>query len=116
MRHRTLLLRLIVQTVVQKVVKNYCFSRVSERTLGTFWARFWRCSVLQGYCVFLSSRVRFEPREEEQQQQQEQQDENPPCFDQIHLLNTDNNSNSNNNIYIYSDDDDVDMVKLYGTR
>lgn len=47
----------------------------------------------------------------------------PPCFDQIHPLNTDNNSNSNNNIYIYSDDDDasdddddVDMVKLYGTR
>jgi hypothetical protein len=64
--------------VVQKVVKNYCFSRVSERTLGTFWARFWRCSVLLGYCVFLSSRVRFEPREEEQQQQQEQQEQQQP--------------------------------------
>ena len=52
----------------------YCFSRVSEGTLGTFWARFWRCSVLQSHCVSLSGRVRFELREEEQQQQQEQQE------------------------------------------
>ena len=56
------------------LVQNYCFSRVSEGTLGTFWARFWRCSVLQGHCVSLSGRVRFQPREEEQQQQQEQQE------------------------------------------
>ena len=65
---------LIVQTIVQKLVENYCFSRVSDDTLGTFWARFWRCSVLQGHCVSLSGRVRFELREEEQQQQQEQQE------------------------------------------
>ena len=65
---------LIVQTAVQKMVENYCFSRVSEGTLGSFWARFWRCSVLQGHCVSLSGRVRFELREEEQQQQQEQQE------------------------------------------
>ena len=147
---------LIVQTMVQKLVKNYCFSRVSEGTLGTFQvrsgavpsfratvfpcpagcvcslgrkssssngssrrvlclivqtvvqklventgrsgrnsvaatrtttttptptptatatataatataARFWRCSVLQGHCVSLSGRVRFQSREEEQQ-------------------------------------------------
>ena len=38
---------LIVQPVVQKLIENYCFSRVSEGTLGSFWARFWRCSVLQ---------------------------------------------------------------------
>ena len=56
------------------LVQNYCFSRVSEGTLGTFWARFWRCSVLQGHCVSLSGRMRFQPREEEQQQQQEQQE------------------------------------------
>ena len=54
--------------------KLYCFSRVSEGTLGTFWARFWRCSVLQSHCVSLSGRVRFQLREEEQQQQQEQQE------------------------------------------
>ena len=65
---------LIVQTIVQKLVENYCFSRVSDDTLGTFWARFWRRSVLQGHCVSLSGRVRFQPREEEQQQQQEQQE------------------------------------------
>ena len=65
---------LILQTVVQKLVENYCFSRVSEGTLGTFWARFWRRSVLQGHCVSLSGRVRFQLREEEQQQQQEQQE------------------------------------------
>ena len=138
---------LIVQTMVQKLVKNYCFSRVSEGTIGTFQvrsgavpssratvfpcpagcvcslgrkssssngssrrvlclivqtmvqklventgrsgrnsvaatrttttptatatattaARFWRCSVLQGHCVSLSGRVRFQSREEEQQ-------------------------------------------------
>ena len=57
-----------------KTGRNYCFSRVSEGTLGTFWARFWRCSVLQGHCVSLSGRVRFQLREEEQQQQQEQQE------------------------------------------
>ena len=56
------------------LVENYCFSRVSDDTLGTFWARFWRCSVLQGHCVSPSGRVRFQPREEEQQQQQEQQE------------------------------------------
>ena len=61
---------LIVQTAVQKMVENYCFSRVSEGTLGSFWVRFWRCSVLQGHCVSLSGRVRFQLREEEQQQQQ----------------------------------------------
>ena len=55
-------------------VENYCFSRVSDDTLGTFWARFWCRSVPQGHCVSLSGRVRFEPREEEQQQQQEQQE------------------------------------------
>ena len=60
--------------MVQKVVENYCFFRVSDCTLGTFWARFWRCSVPQGHCVSLSGRVHFEPREKEQQQQQEQQD------------------------------------------
>ena len=65
---------LIVQTAVQKLVENYCFSRVSEETLGSFWARFWRCSILQGHCVSLSGRVRFQLREEEQQQQQEQQE------------------------------------------
>ena len=65
---------LIVQTAVQKLVENYCFSRVSEGTLGSFWARFWRCSVLQGHCVSLSGSVRFQLREEEQQQQQEQQE------------------------------------------
>ena len=63
-----------VQTAVQKMVENYCFSRVSEGTLGSFWARFWRCSVLQGHCVSLSGSVRFQLREEEQQQQQEQQE------------------------------------------
>ena len=52
----------------------YCFSRVSEGTLGSFWARFWRCSVLQGHCVSLSGSVRSQLREEEQQQQQEQQE------------------------------------------
>ena len=61
----------IVQTIVQKLVENYCFSRASEGTLGSFWARFWRRS---GLCVSLSGRVRFELREEEQQQQQEQQE------------------------------------------
>ena len=60
---------LIVQTAVQKMVENYCFSRVSEGTLGSFWARF---SVLQGYVSVRS--VRFQLREEEQQQQQEQQE------------------------------------------
>ena len=65
---------LIVQTAVQKLVENYCFSRVSEGTLGSFWARFWRRSVLQGHCVSLSGSVRFQLREEEQQQQQEQQE------------------------------------------
>ena len=65
---------LIVQTAVQKLVENYCFSRVSEGTLGSFWVRFWRCSVLQGHCVSLSGSVRFQLREEEQQQQQEQQE------------------------------------------
>ena len=50
---------LIVQTAVQKMVENYCFSRVSEGTLGSFWVRFWRCSVLQGHCVSLSGSVRF---------------------------------------------------------
>ena len=54
--------------------KLYCFSRVSEGTLGSFWARFWRRSVLQGHCVSLSGSVRFQLREEEQQQQQEQQE------------------------------------------
>ena len=57
---------LIVQTIVQKLVENYCFSRVSDDTLGSFWARFWRRSLLQGHCVSLSGRVRFQPREEEQ--------------------------------------------------
>ena len=52
----------------------YCFSRVSEGTLGSFWARFWRCSVLQGHCASLSGSVRSQLREEEQQQQQEQQE------------------------------------------
>ena len=56
------------------LVENYCFSRVSDDTLGTFWARFWRRSVLQGHCASPSGRVRFQPREEEQQQQQEQQE------------------------------------------
>ena len=65
---------LIVQTAVQKMVENYCFSRVSEGTLGSFWARFWRRSVLQGHCVSLSGSVRSQLREEEQQQQQEQQE------------------------------------------
>ena len=65
---------LIVQTAVQKMVENYCFSRVSEGTLGSFWVRFWRRSVLQGHCVSLSGSVRFQLREEEQQQQQEQQE------------------------------------------
>ena len=65
---------LIVQTAVQKIVENYCFSRISEGTLGSFWARFWRRSVLQGHCVSLSGSVRFQLREEEQQQQQEQQE------------------------------------------
>ena len=65
---------LIVQTAVQKMVENYCFSRVSEGTLGSFWVRFWRCSVLQGHCVSLSGSVRSQLREEEQQQQQEQQE------------------------------------------
>ena len=53
--------------------KTIVFSRVSEGTLGTFWARFWRSSVLQSHCVFLSGRVRFELREEEQQQQEQQE-------------------------------------------
>ena len=68
------LICLIIQPVVKKIVENYCFSRVSEGTLGSFWARFWRRSVLQGHCVSLSGRVRFQLREEEQQQQQEQQE------------------------------------------
>ena len=59
----------------KKMVENYCFSRVSEGTLGSFWARFWRRSVLQGHCVSLSGRVRFQLREEEQQQQQQEQQE-----------------------------------------
>ena len=65
---------LLLLTAVQKLVENYCFSRVSEGTLGSFWARFWRCSVLQGHCVSLSGSVRFQLQEEEQQQQQEQQE------------------------------------------
>ena len=56
------------------MVENHCFSRVSEGTLGSFGARFWRRSVLQGHCVSLSGSVRFQLREEEQQQQQEQQE------------------------------------------
>ena len=72
-RSSRMVLCLIVQPVVQKLVENYCFSRVSDDTLGTFWARFWRCSVLQSHCVSLSGRVHFQLREEEQQQQQEQQ-------------------------------------------
>ena len=69
-----------VQTVVQKLVENYCFSTVLDDTLGTFWARFWPRSVLRGHCVSLSGRVRFQPRfwhrrEEEQQQQQQEQQE-----------------------------------------
>ena len=56
------------------MVQNYCFSRVSEGTLGSYWGRFWRCSDPQGHCVSPSGRVRFEPREEEQQQQHEQQE------------------------------------------
>ena len=61
-------------TIGIKTGRNYCFSRVSEGTLGSFWARFWRYSVLQGHCVSLSGRVRFQLREEDQQQQQEQQE------------------------------------------
>ena len=34
------LICLIVQPVGYKLVENYCFSRVSEGTLGSFWARF----------------------------------------------------------------------------
>ena len=56
------------------MVENYCFSRVSEGTLGSFGARFWRRSVLQSHCVSLSGSVLFQLREEEQQQQQEQQE------------------------------------------
>ena len=58
----------------KQIVQNYCFSRVSDGTLGSFWGRFWRCSVLQGHCVSVSGRVRFQSREEEQQQQHEQQE------------------------------------------
>ena len=65
---------LIVQTAVQKMVENYCFARVSEGTLGSFWARFWHRSVLQGHCVSLCGSVLFQFREEEQPQQQEQQE------------------------------------------
>ena len=57
---------------LQKLVENYCFSKVSEVTLGSFGARFWRCSVLHGHCVSPSGRVRLQPREAEQQQQREQ--------------------------------------------
>ena len=53
---------LIVQTAIQKMVENYCFSRVSEGTLGSFWARFWCRSVLQGHCVSLSGSVLFQLR------------------------------------------------------
>ena len=56
------------------MVENHCFSRVSEGTLGSFGARFWHRSVLQGHCVSLSGSVRSQLREEEQQQQQEQQE------------------------------------------
>ena len=45
-----------------------------QKTLGSFWARFWRRSVLRGHCVSLSGSVLFQLREEEQQQQQEQQE------------------------------------------
>ena len=38
-------------------------STVLDDTLDTFWARFWRCSVLQSHCVSLSGRVRFQLRE-----------------------------------------------------
>ena len=51
-------LYLIVQPVVIKLVEKYCFSRVPEGTLDSFWARFWHCSVLQSHCVSLSGRVR----------------------------------------------------------
>ena len=64
----------------QKKKQNYCFSRVSEGTLDTFWARFWHRSVLQGHCVSLSGRLRFELREEEQQQQQQEQQEGVTVF------------------------------------
>ena len=57
-----------------KTGRKLLFSRVSEGTLGSFWARFWRRSVLQGHCVSLSGSVLFQLREEEQQQQQEQQE------------------------------------------
>ena len=53
-----------------KLVENYCFSTVLDDTLGTFWARFWRRSVLQGHCASLSGTVRFELREEEQEQEE----------------------------------------------
>ena len=64
------------RTVITKAGKRYFFLWFpgSEGTFRTIWARFWRCSVLQGHCVSPSSRVRFQPREEEQQQQQEQQE------------------------------------------
>ena len=54
--------------------QKHHFLWVSEGTLGSFGARFWRRSVLQGHCVSLSGSVRFQLREEEQQQQQEQQE------------------------------------------
>ena len=54
--------------------QKHHFLWVSEGTLGSFGARFWRRSVLQGHCVPLSGSVRFQLREEEQQQQQEQQE------------------------------------------
>ena len=46
------------------------FRRDVREFLGSILVR----SVLQGHCVSLSGRVRFELREEEQQQQQEQQE------------------------------------------
>ena len=57
-----------------KTSRKLLFFQGFRRTLGSFWARFWRCSVLQGHCVSLSGRVRFQLREEDQQQQQEQQE------------------------------------------
>ena len=67
-------------TTARKLVENYCFSTVLDDTLGTFEGRFWRRSVLQGHCVSLSGRLRFELREEEQQQQQQEQQEGGTVF------------------------------------
>ena len=47
--------RKLSQRHLSKTILFFLWFPVSEGTFRTFWARFWRCSVLQGHCVSPSS-------------------------------------------------------------